>query len=361
MPMFKAFNRCGVTIALSVWMAFWLPSVGAAEMKAADAPANAYEHPQWLVALPVGRRLNLFCTGSGEPVVILEAGGGEDSLTFRRVQGRLSSLTRVCSYDRAGIGFSDPSDAPSTAEHIVSDLHALIAAAGIPTPFVFVGHSNGGLYGRLYAAEYPDDVAGMVFIDPNSVGLDMAAEGVLNAVHLKKWRTSDQADIAQARQCVALAHSGALARNPKARAACLDDPPNADAALHRVLNEQMSRPSEQEAYLSETVDTYPQPDGSLPNAELAIQRVTFDFKDKPFIVMSGTNEQGALPAVLRAKVRKAMLANQADLAAHSTRGRQVFVNVTTEDIQLTQPDAVARYVTEVVQEVRARAASAPGT
>jgi pimeloyl-ACP methyl ester carboxylesterase len=259
------------------------------------------------------------------------------------------------------MGFSDPSESPSTASHVVDDLHALIAAAAIPTPIVFVGHSNGGLYGRLYAAEFPDDVAGMVFIDPNSVGLDLAAEAALDPVHLKKWRASDQADIEQVRRCVALARSGALTQNTKGHPACLDDPPNRDASLHRVLNEQMSRPSEQEAYLSETVDTYPQPDGGLPNAELVIQRVTFDFKDKPFIVMSGTNELGALPEVLRAKVRKAMLANQADLAAHSTRGKQVFMDVTTEDIQLTQPDAVARYVREVVQEVRARAASAPGT
>jgi hypothetical protein len=71
-------------------IACWLPSADAKHVETADVPVNAYEHPQRLVSLPDGRRLNLFCTGIGEPVIMLEAGGGEDSLTFRRVQRRLS-------------------------------------------------------------------------------------------------------------------------------------------------------------------------------------------------------------------------------------------------------------------------------
>ena len=315
-------------------------------------PASSYEHAQRLVTLPGGRRLNLFCMGSGDPVVLLEAGGGEDSLTFRRVQGRLATTTRVCSYDRAGFGFSDPSDAPNTADHVVDDLHALIGQAGLPRPLVFVGHSNGGLYGRLYASRFPDDIAGMVMIDPNSLGLNMAAEKMLDATQLKAWRDSDQQDVREVRHCVELAERGELSRVGHRDAQCMDDPPNADPALHRLLDAQLATPSQQRALLSETVDTFPAPDGGLSNAEIAVQSVPFDFKDKPFIVISGTNEQGGLPVEQRRKVIKAMLANEADLAAHSTRGKQVLVDVSSEDIQLTHPRTVVRAVTEVVRQVR---------
>jgi pimeloyl-ACP methyl ester carboxylesterase len=322
-----------------------------------DVPAAAYEHAQTLIAFPDGRRLNLFCIGTGTPVVILEAGGGDDSLTFRRVQGRLSTVTRVCSYDRAGMGFSDPSGLPNTAAHIVSDLHGLINQADLPKPVVLVGHSDGGLYASLYAAYFPHEVAGLVMIDPNNLGLDMAAEKVLDRPWLKKWRASDQADIKQARRCFALAKKGALMRAPTRYPNCMDDPPNADLALHRLLNTQLAKPSEQEALLTELLDTYPQSDGGLSNAELTLQHAHFHFDDKPLIVLSSTNEQRGMPSALRAKVINAILANQADLAAHSTQGKQIFVNISTEYIQTYQPDLVVHAVTEVVDIVRKQATS----
>jgi pimeloyl-ACP methyl ester carboxylesterase len=358
--MFNIRNRWSVAIVISVWTASCLIGADATAKNPSsptDIPSTAYEHPQTLVRLPDGRRLNLFCMGTGSPVVILEAGGGDDSLTFRRVQGRLSTVTRVCSYDRAGMGFSDPSDAPNTAAHTVSDLHALITQAAIPRPVVLVGHSNGGLYASLYSASFPEDVAGLVMIDPNNLGLNMAAEKVLDQPWLKEWRTSDQADIEQARRCSALAKAGALARAPKQYPNCTDDPHNADSALHRLLNTQLARPSEQEALLTETLDTSPRADGGLSNAELTLQNARFNFGDKPLIVLSGTNEQGGLPPAQRKKVIKAMLENQADLAAHSTQGKQVFVNIHTEYIQTYRPNVVVHAVTEVVGKAREQAAT----
>lgn len=113
-----------VSIALAVsWMTPWLArgaTAGTTDPAVSmDVPSAAYEHAQAMVALPDGRRLNLFCMGTGTPVVMLEAGGGDDSWTFRRVPGRLSTRTRVYSYDRAGMGFSDPSDGANTAAHAV--------------------------------------------------------------------------------------------------------------------------------------------------------------------------------------------------------------------------------------------------
>ncbi|MEW9571990.1 alpha/beta hydrolase [Rhodanobacter sp. Si-c] len=320
-----------------------------------DVPASAYEHVQTLVPLPDGRHLNLFCVGAGTPVVIFEAGLGDDSLSFRRVQGRLAAVTRVCSYDRAGMGFSDPSDAPNTASHVVHDLHALIRQASIPAPVILAGHSNGGLYVAFYAAEYPQDVAGLVLIDPDSVGLDGAALKVLDQPWLDQWRAGTRNEIRQARTCLVLAKSGALARTPGRYPDCMDDPPNADPALHRLLNAQLARPSEQEAVMTETLDTDPSPGRDLSNAELAFQRLHFDFGDKPIVVLSGTNELGALPPSQRGKVNRAMLANMAAMAAYSTQGRQVLVDSTSEYLQTYYPDVVVRAVTDVVRKVRANA------
>ncbi|MBE1162518.1 alpha/beta hydrolase [Dyella acidiphila] len=322
-----------------------------------DIPSAAYEHAQALIALPDGRRLNLFCMGKGSPAVIFEAGAGDDSLSFRRVQGRLAAVTRVCSYDRAGMGFSDPSNAPATAPHVVDDLHALIEKAAIPLPVILVGHSDGGLYAAFYAADHPHDVAGLVLIDPDSPGLDLAATKVLDQPWLDNWRKSDQDDIKQARLCLTLAQGGELARYPTRYPKCMDDPPNADPALHRLLNAQLARPSEQEAMLTEDLDTGPAPDGGLSEAELAFQDLHFDFGDKPFVVLSGTGELGALPLAERIKVGKAMLANQAALASHSSQGRQVLVSSSSEYIQNSHPDVVVRVVTEVVGEARKRMAA----
>jgi pimeloyl-ACP methyl ester carboxylesterase len=113
-----------------------------------------------------GRALHLHCAGRGTPTVLLEAGHGEDGATWSRVQPDLAKQTRVCAYDRMGLGFSDkPATMRRAAADVLRDLRALLATAGITGPYVLVGHSIGALYVRLYAAAHPDEVAGMVLVD----------------------------------------------------------------------------------------------------------------------------------------------------------------------------------------------------
>jgi len=113
-----------------------------------------------------GRQLHLYCTGSGAPTVVLEAGLGEFSVpAWHSVQPQIAAFTRVCSYDRAGQGWSDPAPAPQLATAMVGDLHNLLAAAGEREPFVLVGHSAGGPLVRHYATHHPDQVVGMVLLD----------------------------------------------------------------------------------------------------------------------------------------------------------------------------------------------------
>ena len=110
--------------------------------------------------------LHLLESGHGAPPVILEAGIAASCLNWTSIQAELAQFTRVFSYDRAGLGWSDPASSPRTVSHAVQDLHALLAAAQIPAPFVLTGHSFGGLLVLCYAVRYPDQVAGLVLLDP---------------------------------------------------------------------------------------------------------------------------------------------------------------------------------------------------
>jgi len=112
-----------------------------------------------------GRKLHLLCSGSGSPTVVLEAGASAFAIDWTLVQQEVARHQRVCSYDRAGSGWSDAST-PATRASVSHDLHALLEQAGEAPPFVLVGASLGGIYVRLYAADYPDQVAGLVLVDP---------------------------------------------------------------------------------------------------------------------------------------------------------------------------------------------------
>jgi pimeloyl-ACP methyl ester carboxylesterase len=109
--------------------------------------------------------LHLDCSGHGSPAVILEAGNLGMSADWIKVQQQVAATTRVCSYDRAGMGWSETGPAPRDASSISAELHTLLIQAGVAAPYVLVGHSYGGLYTRRYAGQYPEDVAGLVLID----------------------------------------------------------------------------------------------------------------------------------------------------------------------------------------------------
>jgi pimeloyl-ACP methyl ester carboxylesterase len=111
-----------------------------------------------------GRNLNIFCTGTGAPPVILESAGGPGYF-WTDIQTEIAKFTTACWYDRAGEGWSDPGPFPRTSASIAADLHELLHRALIPAPYVLVGWSFGGLNVRVYNGMYPRDVAGMVLID----------------------------------------------------------------------------------------------------------------------------------------------------------------------------------------------------
>jgi pimeloyl-ACP methyl ester carboxylesterase len=161
---FSVARKTGERVALSL--------VGMAALALAGSSAiNAVAFARFRHASPGkifevnGRGMRLDCTGSGSPTIVLEAGLGNDGLIWGGMQPVLSETTRVCSYDRAGYGWSDTASPPRDADHIAAQLHTLLAAAGIDEPVVLMGHSIAGIYIRDYATRYSGDVAGLIFVD----------------------------------------------------------------------------------------------------------------------------------------------------------------------------------------------------
>jgi pimeloyl-ACP methyl ester carboxylesterase len=128
------------------------------------ADTNAYPMPGTLIDVG-GYSLHLHCTGSGSPTVVLEPGAGEMSANMGWITPAVARHTRVCVYDRAGRGWSQTANTPQDGARIATDLHTLLHSAGIPGPYVLAGHSFGGLYVRIFAAHYPNEVAGLVLVD----------------------------------------------------------------------------------------------------------------------------------------------------------------------------------------------------
>ena len=126
-----------------------------------------------------GYRLHLNCTGNKGPTVVLIPGAGDFSFDWSLVQPKIAQFARVCSYDRAGFAWSDPGPIPSTMKQEAFELHALLSAAHIKGPYILVGHSLGGLVTRVYASQYPKEVAGIVLIDSTHEDTTLMMNGKL--------------------------------------------------------------------------------------------------------------------------------------------------------------------------------------
>jgi len=140
---------------------------GAVETIGLTSDQRSYAMPGQLYDVG-GHRLHLDCTGSGSPTVVLMSGLGGFSAGWDRIAPAVAGTTRICAYDRAGQGWSEDASAPQDGVAAAADLHTLLDRAGEPGPYVLVGHSIGGDYAMTYAAQYPEQVAGMVLLDTTS-------------------------------------------------------------------------------------------------------------------------------------------------------------------------------------------------
>jgi pimeloyl-ACP methyl ester carboxylesterase len=132
-----------------------------------------------------GNMMHIFCVGEGSPTVILEAGLDDFSIFWSQVQSEVSTFTRVCSYDRAGLGWSEASSDPRSSGNMVNELHTLLVNYRIEPPYVIAGHSFGGALMRLFAYDYPDAVAGIILIDATPDDLFLRIPQWRNAIDEK--------------------------------------------------------------------------------------------------------------------------------------------------------------------------------
>lgn len=326
--------------------------LAAASAAAAPVPDSFYMHPGTLVAVDGARRLNLLCMGHGSPTVLFDSGMGDSSLVWRLVQGEVAKTTRACAYDRAGIGFSDPRKGASDARAIVADLHALVRAAKIKTPILYVGHSIAGLYGVLLEATHPGDLAGAVLVESSfanqwdalsAAGIaagapQAAADDLLAALH---------AQVGRLKECAALP-----APLPEDCARSDSRLPPDLAAFKKAQNSRpsylLTKASENESFLSTKEDK---------NADQKeLEAVTASFGDKPLIVLTRGREVGnpGFTAEQSAAINRAWKAGHDKLAALSKRGSNIVVPDSSHYIQFDQPQAVIDAVMRAIAETRGR-------
>lgn len=319
-------------ICLGFLFVFAAQAGGKTQLPVDDA---VYLHPSRLIAVDGGRRLNLYCTGSGMPTVVLEAGHGDGLTTWARIQPAISRRTRVCSYDRAGFGFSDPPHKPGTIQQAVDDLHALLSKAHARPPFVMVGHSMGGMIVRLYAAEHLDDVSGLVLVDPTN---EHQAEGYnrVDGRTYADWDRANRRSFRDAERCVAAAEAGALVAGRPLYASCAADyDPEFSPRINAQLISQSLSYGAQRAMVWEQENTF-----YLSSAQLAATPGAYG--DKPVRVLyRGPDSKREGQPQAQADAEYTMLVGlHAGEAARSSQGSAQAVPGTGHYIQMDAPDVV---------------------
>jgi pimeloyl-ACP methyl ester carboxylesterase len=305
----------------------------------------AYIHAQRLVEVESGRRLNLYCLGTGSPTVVFDSGLGDGTEAWALVQPVIAAHTRACSYDRAGYGYSDPGTHEASSAHIVDDLHRLLVAASIKPPYVLVGHSFGGMNVRLYADLYPADVVGMVLVDSAEEDWRETYWQLDPKQQTRAQDVDDEEDFQARLDCVKAAAVG-LREGTEAYRNCVPDPdPHYSAQINAAYAKVYRLPAYQQATFSEQENLYHESAGQVRAARRW-------YADMPLIVLTssprkpGTHETQAL----RDAFNRAHAFHADQLAALSTRGVVRPVPDSDHMIQMSQPDAVNAAILEVLKD-----------
>jgi pimeloyl-ACP methyl ester carboxylesterase len=280
-----------------------------------------------------GYKMHINCTGQGSPTVILEAGQGDYSISWAFVQPEVARFTRVCSYDRAGYGWSEPSPNPITPIAEMAELNTLLANADIQGPYVLVGHSLGGMLMRVYAHNYPDEVAGMVLVD------SLHEERFVRYPELIKLNLDA---VGQFRLFALMSSTGILALAPQSipnRGF-----PDETLAQYRAT---LATTRYFETHLAEINGM------EKRSAEVRDLQIT-TLENLPLIVLSAGHGD-AIASFSDAENQQyweELQAEQSELTALSPEAKQIIAEQSGHDIQLDQPDLVIDAVREMVDAIR---------
>ena len=269
-----------------------------------------------------GYRLHLWCMGAGAPAVVLESGLGGGAFTWPQVQKETAMFTRVCAYDRAGLGYSDPSPGPRTSGRIAQELSRLIEQSGLGGPVVLVGASSGGFATRILASEHREQVAGLVQVDASheQQRARQAAAGV-------------EFPVPRGLRLVVLSASLGLLR---LRGETLGLRPElADPAVRPYLQATAHRASRYRATYDELM-AWPESE-----KEVVASRRTLDI---PLVVLTAGLSAGPAEAIHREL--------QQDLLALSTRSCQMIAARSNHAIAGAEPEIVVKAIRAVMDAVR---------
>ena len=313
-----------------------------------------YAKPHQRIDVGGGRRMNLFCMGTGGPTVVFESGLSDWSSTWALIQPAVAKSTRACSYDRPGMGYSDPVVGSRTPDDAIKDLKRLLDGAGISEPVVLVGHSLGGFYAKLFAVTYPDRVAGLVLVDPSEERLmERVGPSLTSRFGPELVRTLGEENdegiaelIAHFKECAAEAHAGTLTEERYKK--CTDPvrTPLGGAILadRRVLQ---ATPTYQDTQSAELADSmfakHPEADaryarlfaGDKPLGNMPLLVLTHGLWD-----MSDATSEIDYQSWRQAHVLTAALSN---------RGSEEMVPYTMHNIQVERPAAVVDAVERVLK------------
>lgn len=271
-----------------------------------------------------GRKMHIDCTGTGSPTVVLDSGLGDSYLSWRKVQPEIAKFTHVCSYDRAGLGYSDPSSQPRTSRVISEELHALLQSANVPPPYVIVGHSMGGYDVRVYTSLYRNEVVGMVLVDASHPDQENRFPPELKNME-GSWRREAEF-VAYGMPLGIPRLLGLCEENAVARAADC----NGHAAEENLA--EIHAFSESAAETAQTT--------SLSDLPLAV--LSHD-PDKP------SND---LPVDIAKSSNEAWEKMQEELVHLSTRGTQTIAKNSSHYIQIDRPDVVVDAIRKIVEQAR---------
>jgi pimeloyl-ACP methyl ester carboxylesterase len=274
-----------------------------------------YVHAQQMVDIG-GRRLNLYCTGSGSPTVVLDANEGHDTLDWRFVQPLIAKRTRVCSYDRAGFGFSDPGPLPRDAAAYVDDLRALLERAPVARPFVLVGYSSSTLSARLYADRHLDDLAGLVLVEPDIEDQEPALFAAAPAL-----KPVFEQGFAAAKACTAATERGGLKPHTQLYAVCTSQDPELPPTLNAVVAKRQLRPEWWRAYDSDQTS-----DRTISSVEVRREQRRYGNLPLAVVVAADAFAKEPLPDDQRRAEQAFMKTFTAPLATYSAIGSRVEVD-----------------------------------
>ena len=283
-----------------------------------------------------GYQLHIDCQGNGSPTVVMEAGLTEPSLMWALVQPQVSTSTRVCVYDRAGLGWSDTSPKPRTAEVMVEELHTLLQNANVAGPYVMIGHSTGGMLVRLYAHSYPAEVVGMVLVDSQHEDQFARLSPAIQQNIQAMFAQSDQ--MLPLYRAVIATGIGALV---PAIGALADTPELPSPAREAVAALALSDPRFVEARTAEQ-------DAIFDSLEQVRAAHITSLGNIPLIVLYRGIVDSPTPGLTLEENQQWWFGLQAELAALSPQGRLVLADQSGHHIQLDQPELVIDAIEHVL-------------